>query len=62
MDIILSNLQNYFPSFLKIVLTKMYQARCERLRMLIHKGIPKDVHWIIEAKVRIAGEFSDSFV
>ena len=25
-------------------------------------GIPSDIHWLIEAKVCLAGEFSDPFV
>ena len=28
----------------------------------MHKGIPEDIRWIIEAKVRVAGESSNSFV
>ncbi|TXG48765.1 hypothetical protein EZV62_024640 [Acer yangbiense] len=27
--------------------------------MLMHKGIPVEFRWLIEAKVRLAGEFSD---
>ena len=40
----------------------IYEARFERLRMLMHKGIPMELRWLIEAKVRLAGEFSDSFI
>ena len=25
------------------------------------KGIPNDIHWVIEAQVRLAGEYSDSY-
>ena len=28
----------------------------------MHKGIPVDIRWLIEAKVRITGEFSDTLV
>ena len=28
----------------------------------MHKGIPADIRWLIEAKVRITGEFSDALV
>ncbi len=62
MDDILSNLLKYFPSFPRNALLKIYQARCERLRMLMLKGIPEDIRWIIEAKVRLEGEFSNTFV
>ena len=61
MDGILSNLRKYFPSLPQNALTKIYKARCERLRLLMHKGIPEDIRWIIEAKVRLAGESSNSF-
>ncbi|TXG72882.1 hypothetical protein EZV62_001461 [Acer yangbiense] len=30
--------------------------------MLMHKGIPMELCWLIEAKVRLASEFSDSFI
>ncbi|TXG53729.1 hypothetical protein EZV62_018985 [Acer yangbiense] len=30
--------------------------------MLMHKGIPVELRWLIEAKARLAGEFSDSFI
>ena len=30
--------------------------------MLMHKGIPADIRWLIEAKVRLRGEFSDALV
>ncbi|KAH9657811.1 hypothetical protein KPL70_023229 [Citrus sinensis] len=43
-------------------LRKIYKARCERLRLLMINGIPSDIRWLIEAKVRLAGEFSDPFV
>ena len=61
MDFILSKLRKYFPSLPQNALTKIYKARCERLRLLMHKDIPEDVRWIIEAKVRLAGESSNSF-
>ena len=56
MDDILSNLRKYFPSLSQNSLIKVYEARCERLRMLMHKGIPVHLRWIIEAKVRLGGE------
>ena len=62
MDVTLSKLQKYFPSLPQNALLKVYLARCERLRLLMRMGIPEDVRWIIEAKVRLSGEFLNSFV
>ena len=62
MDNVISNLKKYFPSLPQNAVIKIYRARCERLRMLMHKGIPSDIRWIIEAKVRLAGESTNSFV
>jgi hypothetical protein len=62
MDIKFFNLKKHFPSLPQNDLRKIYRARCERLRMLMHKGIPEDIRWIIEAKVRLVGESSNSFV
>lgn len=61
MDDILMSLKNRFPSLPQNALLKIYKARSERLRMLMHKGIPEDLRWLIEAKVRLSGEFSNSF-
>ena len=41
---------------------KVYKARLKRMRLPMIKGIPTDIRWIIEARVRLAGEFSDSFI
>lgn len=60
MDAILMNLKKHFPSLPQNALLKIYKARFERLRMLMHKGIPEDLRWLIEARVRLSGEFSDS--
>ena len=61
MDDILLKLRKYFPSLSQNALTKIYKVRCERLRLLMHKDIPEDIRWIIETKVRLAGESSNSF-
>ncbi|KAI3451516.1 hypothetical protein Pfo_008181, partial [Paulownia fortunei] len=58
-DIFLT-LKKRFPFLPKNAILKIYKIRIERLRMLMHKGIPEDIRWIIEAKVR-AGEFSHEF-
>ena len=59
MDVALSNLRKRFPSFPVNILIKIYRARWDRLNMLMTKGIPEDVRWLIEAKVRLGGEISD---
>ena len=41
---------------------KVYKARLERMKLLMIKGIPTDIRWIIEARVRLTSEFSDSFI
>ena len=55
-------LHKHFPSLSQNALRKIYKARCERLRLLMINGIPSYICWLIEAKVRLAGEFSDPFV
>ena len=42
MDIKFLNLKKHFPSLPQNDLRKIYRARCERLRMLMHKGITED--------------------
>jgi len=43
-------------------ITKIYRARCERLRLLMNHEIPQDIRWLIEAKVCLSGESSTSFI
>ena len=62
MEEIQHKLHKRFPSLPQNALKKIYKARCERLRLLMINGIPADIRWLIEAKVRLAGEFSDPFV
>ncbi|KAK9217575.1 hypothetical protein WN943_006202 [Citrus x changshan-huyou] len=62
MEEIQQNLHKHFPSLPQNALKKIYKARCERLRLLMINGIPADIRWLIEAKVRLAGEFSDPFI
>ena len=62
MEAIQQNLHQYFPSLPQNALKKIYKTRCERLRLLMINGIPADIRWLIEAKVRLAGEFSDPFI
>jgi hypothetical protein len=62
MDTTLEKLKKYFPDLPQNVITKIYRARCGRLRLLMNHGIPEDICWLIEAKVRLLGEFSNSFI
>jgi hypothetical protein len=62
MDTTLEKLKKYFHTLPHNAITKIYRARCERLRLLINHGIPKDIRWLIEAKVRLSGESSNSFI
>ena len=62
MDAVLSNLRKHFPSVPMNSLLKVYKTRMTRLKVLMDNGIPQDIRWLIEAKVRLGGEFSNSFV
>jgi hypothetical protein len=62
MDTTLEKLKMYFPTLSQNAITKIYRARCERLRLLMNHGIPEDIRWLIEAKVRLSGESSNSFI
>ncbi|TXG48763.1 hypothetical protein EZV62_024638 [Acer yangbiense] len=62
MEYILNNLKTHFPLLPQKALMMIYEARFERSRMLMHKGIHVELHWLIEAKVRLAGDFSYSFI
>lgn len=62
MDEILAKLQKRFPSLPQNEILKIYKARAESMRLLMSKSIPDEIRWIIEARVRLAGELSDSFI
>jgi hypothetical protein len=62
MDITLEKLKWYFPALPQNAITKIYRTRFERLRLLMNHGIPKDICWMIEAKVRLSSEFSNLFI
>jgi hypothetical protein len=51
MDTTLEKLKKYFLVLPPNAIAKIYCARCERLRLLMNHGIPKDICWMIEAKV-----------
>jgi len=50
MDTTLKKLKKYLPVLPPNAIAKLYCARCERLLLMNH-GIPKDIRWMIEAKV-----------
>ena len=62
MDAAISSMSKHFPFFVKKDVITIYHARCERLRLLMTKGMPVNLRLLIEAKVRIDGEFSNEIV
>jgi hypothetical protein len=62
MDTTLEKLKKYFPALPQNAITKIYRARCAKFRLLMNHGIPEDICWLIEAKVRLSGESSNSFI
>jgi hypothetical protein len=53
MDTTLEKLKKYFPALPQNAITKIYHARCARLRLLMNHGIPEDIRWLIEANVQL---------
>jgi hypothetical protein len=51
MNTTLEKLKKYFPALSPNAIAKIFRARCARLRFLMNHGIPKDIRWLIEAKV-----------
>jgi hypothetical protein len=62
MDTALEKLKKYFSTLPPNTIAKIYRVRCERLKLLMNHGIPQDIRWLIEAKVRLLGESSNSFI
>jgi hypothetical protein len=62
MDTTLEKLKKYFPALPPNTIAKIYHARCARLRLLMNHGIPEDIQWMIEEKVFLSGESSNSFI
>ena len=61
MEETLSKLRNRFPTFPQDVLRKIDNCRLERMKAFIRLGLPEDIRWLIKVKVRLAGEFQDSY-
>ena len=62
MDTTFEKLKKYFPALPQNAITKIYRAKCARLKLLMNHGIPEDICSLIEAKVRLSGESSYSFI
>ena len=62
MEEIQHKLHKHFPSLPQNALKKIYKTRCEQMRLLMINDIPSYIRWLIEVKVRLAGEFSDTFI
>jgi hypothetical protein len=62
MDTTFEKLKKYFPALPPNAIAKIYHTRCERLRLLMNHGISEDIHWLMEAKVRLSGESFNSFI
>jgi len=62
MDTTLEKLKKYFPTLPQNAITKIFRAKYARLMLLMNHGIPEDIRWLIEAKVRLSGESFNSFI
>ena len=43
------------------MLRKIDNCRLEKMKAFTHLGLLEDIRWLIEVKVRLAGEFQDSY-
>ena len=59
---ILAKLHKRFPLLPQNALLTIYKARSECMRLLMKNNISADIRWLIEAKVRSAGELSPKFI
>ncbi|KAH9792899.1 hypothetical protein KPL71_004332 [Citrus sinensis] len=59
---ILAKLHKRSPSLPQNAVLTIYKARSERMRLLMRNNIPADIRWLIEAKVRLAGELPPKFI
>ncbi|KAH9686903.1 hypothetical protein KPL70_014565 [Citrus sinensis] len=59
---ILAKLHKRFPSLPQNALLTIYKARSERMRLPMRNNILADIRWLIEAKVRLAGELPPKFI
>ncbi|KAL6579219.1 hypothetical protein OROMI_009435 [Orobanche minor] len=54
------NIENQFPYLSKKEILKIYKCRAEQMRLFMRYNIPHDIRFIIEARVRITGESSET--
>ena len=59
---ILAKLHKRFLSLPQNTLLTIYKARSERMRLFMMNNIPADIRWLIEVKVRLAGELPPKFI
>ena len=59
---ILAKLHKRFPSLPQNALLTIYKVRSEHMRLLMRNNIPADIRWLIEVKVRLAGELSQNLL
>ncbi|KAH1082135.1 hypothetical protein J1N35_021896 [Gossypium stocksii] len=59
MDNVVSKLHKQFYCLPRNMIVKLYKVRCERLRMLMHKGMPTNIQVIIEGKVGVVMQESE---
>lgn len=62
MEASILNLRKYFRGLSNNILKKIYKARCERLRVLMINGIPDNIRFIIEAKIRLDCEAQEIII
>ena len=62
MEETLVRLRNIFATLPKGMVRKIYDCRLKRMKVFMHLGLSEDMRWIIEVKVRLAGEIHESFV
>ena len=59
---ILAKFHKRFPSLFQNALLIIYKARSECMRLLMRNNISVNIRWLIEAKVRLAGELPPKFI
>ena len=59
---ILAKLHHRFLSLPQNALLTIHKARSERMRLLMRNNILINIHWLIEAKARLASELPPKFI
>ena len=58
----LAKLHKRFPSLPQNALLTIYKTRSERMRLLMRNNILAAIRWLIEVKVRLAGELPPKYI